>query len=230
MKKTFIAMILDETGSMSHRRQTAIDSTNEFVNAHKEIKDCYMSLITFDKRNNFLNMQDAPAVESVRFVYENTEAKEVPALTEAQYNPCGMTNLYDAIGMTIQRMDAMIKTHDDPVVIVMVNTDGEENSSTEFTGPAVRDMIDEKKKAGWQFVFIGEELDAKRTSTLATSLNITGDMTINVSAVNKSAVFRGLASATSAYAADMGAMGAAGPRGPEGLSGYLKTHIDPTAE
>lgn len=227
MKKTFIAMILDETGSMSSRRKTAIDSTNEFINAHKEIKDCFISLITFDKRHQF-SIAPGATVESVRFVYENISAAETPALTEAQYSPQGMTNLYDAIGSSIRRMEAATKTHDDPTVIIMVNTDGEENSSTEFDGPTVRKMIEEKKAAGWQFVFIGEELDTQRTGSLAKSLNISGDMTINVTGLNKGAVFRGLAAATCAYSADVnsGACGVNGPQGESGLASYIQTHID----
>ena len=223
MKKTFITMILDETGSMSSRRKTAIESTNEFINAHKEIPDCFVSLVTFDQRHAF-SLPPGTTVESVRFVYENVKASETPVLTEAQYSPNGMTNLYDAIGSSIRRMEAATKTHDDPTVIIMVNTDGEENASTEFDGPTVRKMIEEKKEAGWQFVFIGEELDTNRSGALAKSLNISGDMTVNVTGLNKGAIFRGLAAATCAYSADVNSGMVA--KGASVLSSYIQTHVD----
>lgn len=228
MTKTFIAMIVDETGSMSHRRQTAIDSTNEFITAHAEIEECYASVVTFDKRYG-------DNQHSVRFLQEGVAIKDVTPLSEENYNPRGMTNLNDAIGETIKHMEDVTKHQDEPTVIVMINTDGDENGSTEFTDKMIKDMIAEKKDLGWEFVFIAEELSEADARRMSATRGISADMMVNVSGSNKAAMFADMAAATTAYAGAKGAMGPQGPRGAQGdagvtLSSYMKNIATGDAE
>lgn len=220
MNKTFIAMIVDETGSMSFRRQTAIESTNEFIAAHSEIEECYASLVTFDK-------QYVPGAQSVRFLQEGVAIKDVIPLSEENYNPRGMTNLNDAIGETIKHMETVTKHQDNPTVIIMINTDGDENGSTEFTDKMIKDMIAEKKEEAWQFVFIAEELSEADARRMSTARGIDMDMMVNVSGANKAQMFKGMAAATTAYASDVGSMGPQGAKGAMGdqgitLARYMK--------
>lgn len=221
--KTFITMVMDETGSMSNRRDTAIDSTNEFINAHKGIENCYASLVTFDMRNyGLLSMNESTTNEvqsNVRFLYEAVAINEVPKLTEDQYTPRGMTNLYDAIGQTITHMETLTKTDPDATVIIMINTDGHENASTEYTGEAIKKLIESKKEAEWQFVFIGEELNTETTRGMSGQLGIDASMTRSVKGSGKAKMFADMAAATTAYAADRGALGPKGARGAAGDAG-----------
>lgn len=223
MPKTFIAMIVDETGSMSSRRQTAIDSTNEFLAAHSEIKECYGSLITFDHRSTYTWLHESKTNEApqpnVRFLAGGAAITDVPKLTTENYNPRGMTNLYDAIGMTIQHMEGLTKFAEDPTVIIMINTDGEENASKEFTGESIKALIEEKKKLNWEFIFIAEELGEAQTRGMANTLGIDANMTINVTGTTRSAMFKSMADATTLYSADAGVLGAKGCTGPQGERG-----------
>jgi Mg-chelatase subunit ChlD len=83
--------------------------------------------------------------------------------------PRGGTPLYDAIGQTIVRtgeqLQAMPEEKRPGKVVVVIGTDGEENSSFEYTASQVRDMVAHQQDAyGWQFAYIGVELDAMAES------------------------------------------------------------------
>ena len=47
----------------------------------------------------------------------------------------------------------------------VINTDGEENSSREYSADKVHSMIEhEKEKYGWGFIFLGANIDAVQTA------------------------------------------------------------------
>ena len=84
---------------------------------------------------------------------------EVKKLDSKSYQPGGNTALNDAIGITVRRVEADQPKVDKVVTVIM--TDGEENSSREWTHDAVRGLIEQKEKEGtWTFVFLGAGLDA----------------------------------------------------------------------
>lgn len=209
-QKTFITMILDETGSMCAKRSSVISGTNEYINAHREIEDCFLSLVTFDK---------STGKDPVRFVIDAVNINEVKPLTDDDYKPHGMTNLYDAVGSTIAYIEKTTKLADNPIIIVAINTDGEENSSTEYTSAIVSDLIKQKKELGWQFIFMGEDLSKERVSQIATSLNISANMTMSYDSNNRAEVYRGLAKSAVDYT---GFVKTAGCQANVDFSEYLK--------
>jgi uncharacterized protein YegL len=84
---------------------------------------------------------------------------EVKKLDSKSYQPGGNTALNDAIGITVRKVEADQPKVDKVVTVIM--TDGEENSSREWTYDAVRGLIEQKEKEGsWTFVFLGAGLDA----------------------------------------------------------------------
>jgi len=84
---------------------------------------------------------------------------EVKKLDGKTYQPGGNTALNDAIGITVRKVEADQPKVDKVVTVIM--TDGEENSSREWTHDAVRGLIEQKEKEGtWTFVFLGAGLDA----------------------------------------------------------------------
>lgn len=202
MKKTFITLVLDETGSMSPKKDSVISGTNEYVNAHKEIDDCYASLITFDKVNGGYFHQATeqnPQRDAVRVITNAVEIKDFSPITSEQYNPHGMTNLYDAVGFTIKYIEDLTRFAEDPIIIVSINTDGEENASTEYTAKTVSDLIKQKKELGWQFIFMGEDLSVERTDAIASILNVDKSMTMSFMSTNRAETYRSLAGATAEY-------------------------------
>ena len=90
-------------------------------------------------------------------------------MTRADYRVCGCTALIDAIGAAIEHTEMIhkyVRKEDVPAhTLFMITTDGLENASTKYSSSAVKRMIEQKKeKDGWEFVFIGANIDAVETA------------------------------------------------------------------
>ena len=113
--------------------------------------------------------------------------------------PNGGTNLLDAIGQTIHQVDAALgarKKKDRPGVIVLIMTDGEENSSHQYNNDQIKAMVAAAEKADWSFVFLGATIDAfsvgatfgmsalnsvnYRTNNMAGTMDAMSTMTVNM--------------------------------------------------
>ena len=148
-----ITFILDESGSMSAIERAARDG----FNAYREEQiahggDTWWTLTTFN--------------HDVRTRYSALPGRRVPKLG-ADYSPSGCTALYDAIGTSIMKTRAHLKKlgADRPAdVIVVILTDGMENSSEEWTQREVFELITESEAAGWQFIFLGANQDSWEVS------------------------------------------------------------------
>jgi len=142
-----VIAILDMSGSMQGREVETRGGFNAFVaNAQHDQREAggtvTLSLTCFDT-----------AFEQV---YPPTAVQRVKPIGPKEYTPRGMTALLDAIGMTLSplRFPAGEK------VMVIITTDGMENSSREWTAESVKELIAEKEKLGWEFLFLGVGLDA----------------------------------------------------------------------
>lgn len=149
-----IHFILDESGSMSHARQSTIDGFNEYVNGLRNDKNgnkYKISLTKFEGGN-------------IVRLFTDLNIKKVKDLTFDDYCPCGGTNLNDAIGSTMQDMEKnKIRGKHNTLVIIM--TDGYENASREWTKETVSDLIKKKeKKDGWTVTFLGANIDTQAVS------------------------------------------------------------------
>lgn len=144
--KTHVIMIVDESGSMFQFEDDVIGGFNGYIATLKEDKeyDYYISLTKFDDR--------------VDVVYTDKLVAEVPNLDNDTYRPSGMTALYDAIGKTLQSFKTELPENDR--VIVVINTDGAENSSREFNKEAIKQLILERQEKGWTFLYLGQHLDS----------------------------------------------------------------------
>lgn len=145
--KTHIYFILDESGSMGTRQSATISGFNEYLeNIQKDpnLEKAKFSLIKFNAR--FFD------------VVVNEKLKNVPPLTGATYSPGGMTALYDAVAHVLSYAETNVK--DTHRVLVVILTDGEENSSKEHTRQQIFDMIKRfEKKGNYTFVFLGCDQD-----------------------------------------------------------------------
>lgn len=142
-----IMYLLDETGSMEVVRSGAISAFNEYVKSVKDgenAESAKFTLITF-------NTETGPKERN--FV---SPLKDAPSLSFSNYIPKGGTPLYDAIAHAIARADE-VSGHD---VIMVIHTDGEENSSTHTTREDVSRLIEKRREQGWVFVFLGADQDA----------------------------------------------------------------------
>lgn len=162
--KVFNLIILDESGSMSCIERQALNGLNETLQTIRMAQDKFpeqeqlVSIVPFETGN-------------IRLLRDKVSIKEVNDLTPEEYNPCGGTPLYDAIGFGISSIRKAVT--DDDSVIVTIITDGEENSSKEYRGKAIATIIDKLKKKGWMFTYIGANQDAV---SVAMTINITNAM------------------------------------------------------
>ena len=78
----------------------------------------------------------------------------------ADYQPCCCTPLYDAMGFTLTKMQKYVQDVKDALVVVTIITDGLENASKEYTGAAVKSLVEQLKEKGWSFTYMGANQDA----------------------------------------------------------------------
>ena len=153
MKRVFNLLVVDESGSMSIIERQALVGINETLatiqkmqKAHADLEQ-RVTLITFDSTHT-------------NVFYDNVRASNANPLKAKDYNPCGATPLYDAIGMGIAKINAL--TTEDDSVLVTIITDGEENCSEEYTLAMIQNLIEKLKKQNWTFTFIGtDDLDVE---------------------------------------------------------------------
>lgn len=153
---TEIVYILDRSGSMSGLEKDTIGGYNSFLEKQKkEDGDAVVTTVLFDDKYDM--------------VHDHVDIKKVKPLTNKEYFARGMTALLDAIGKTINNVGNRHKYALDSEVpgktIVVITTDGFENASREFTSDKVKSMIEhQKKKYGWEFLFLGANIDAVETA------------------------------------------------------------------
>ena len=120
-------------------------------------------------------------------IYDKTPLKDAEKLTRKQYEPCCCTPLFDAIGKTVKKLKSDIKDIEDAAVLVTIITDGYENSSKEWTGPAIKKLIDDCKEEGWMFSFIGAGKDIVK---VASTISVTNTVVWEKTAKGTAAMFK----------------------------------------
>lgn len=137
-----IILIVDRSGSMAAIAHEAESGLREFIRKQQAVDgDGRLTVCLFDDRiERPHERSDLAAVDADSLVLE----------------PRGMTAMNDAIGTTLTRHG----TTGADGTVVMIVTDGMENASQEFTTAQVRRLIDERKTLGWEFIFLGQNIDA----------------------------------------------------------------------
>ena len=181
-QRVLVNVILDKSGSMSTKVQDVIGGFNLYLDelAKEPAVDYGFSLTLFDT--------------VVEMKYKAVPLTKVAKLDDKTYRPSGNTALYDAVGNTVQT----VGTDGFDKIITVIMTDGEENSSREWTMQAVRELIRAKEAAGnWTFVFLGANLDA---FTQGTSLGVRVANSVRYDSANYRGVYASLAQNTNRFA------------------------------
>ena len=157
--KNYVAIVLDESGSMGVIRNEIIDAFNqqvEVIKSYGNDMDTSVSLVTFDTTVNKPKIWDKPE-------------SSLKAITTDDYRPGGMTALNDAIGFTIDELQK-VSDINDPLTsfLLIVLSDGEENASTKYPGmynKNIANKIKEVQKTDrWSVTFIGANQDMDKLS------------------------------------------------------------------
>jgi uncharacterized protein YegL len=154
MKKnlTELVFILDRSGSMGGFENDTIGGYNSMLK--KQIKadgDAYITTVLFD--------------DEYELLHDHISIKGVKCISEKEYFVRGTTALLDAVGKSIQKIVNVQKNTSDEEkaekVVFVITTDGLENASKEYSYAKIKLMIkNEKDKHGWEFIFLGANIDA----------------------------------------------------------------------
>jgi hypothetical protein len=161
-------IILDKSGSMSSIANAAIAGFNETVGGIRSAQERFK-----DTQEHFVSLMIFCNCEKT-MVYDMVPVEKVKELTSREYRPCCCTPLYDAMGISINALYNAIKNKEDATAVVTVITDGLENASKEYSGKAIKALVERmKNEEGWNFAYIGTNQDVEATSA---SLSIDNHM------------------------------------------------------
>lgn len=158
MKKDLceLVFILDRSGSMAGLEQDTIGGYNSMLKKQREEKgEALVTTVLFDNEYELL--------------HDRINLNYIKDITDRDYFVRGCTALLDAIGKTIVKIE---NAHNNTIdegrpskTLFVITTDGLENASIEFSDKKVKQMIEGKKKCGWEFVFLGANIDAVKAGT-----------------------------------------------------------------
>ena len=145
-QKTYVVLVLDQSGSMASIRKQAVDGYNEQIQQMKlnsKDQDIFCSLVTFNG-----DIYEHQWLES---------ADKLNEASEADYPTNGSTAFRDAIGYTINRLQESTDPSEENIgYLIVVISDGEENASKHISPSALRESIQSCQKTGkWTFSYMG---------------------------------------------------------------------------
>lgn len=165
---TELVFILDRSGSMAGLESDTIGGFNSMIEKQKKQDgECFVSTVLFDNESQVL--------------HDRVRLESVPKMTDKDYTVRGCTALIDAIGAAIRHIGNIHKyarPEDVPEnTMFVITTDGQENASHRYNAADVKKMIErQKEKYGWEFLFIGANIDAVET---AARYGISADRAVN---------------------------------------------------
>ena len=142
---TELVFILDRSGSMGGLESDTIGGFNSLIEKQKaKDGECFVTTVLFDN--------------IVETVHDRVKLSEIPPMTDKEYFVRGCTALIDAIHKYARPEDVPEHT------MFVVTTDGLENASRKYSSDQVKKMIERRKEDGWEFLFIGANIDSVETA------------------------------------------------------------------
>lgn len=150
-KLTELVFIVDRSGSMMGMESDTIGGVNAVLEKNREADgDTVVSIVLFD--------------HETQVIRDRVPIQDVQKLTDRDYQVRGCTALLDAVGGSvkfIKRVQNYLPDNARPAkTIFVITTDGYENASRSFTYASVKQLIEEQTKVGWEFLFLGANIDA----------------------------------------------------------------------
>ncbi len=169
MKKdlTELVFIIDKSGSMSGLESDTVGGFNSLIEKQKaEGGDVVVTTVLFN--------------HEMAYIHDRLDIKQVKKMTRKDYTAEGCTALLDAVGNTVNHVIGVQSTLKDEFVpgktMVVITTDGLENSSKEFGYDAVKKLVERQKELGWEFIFLGANIDVYKE---ASRFGVDADKAVN---------------------------------------------------
>ena len=144
-QKTQIVFILDESGSMHPLQSDTIGGFNSYIEQQKSNDvNADVTVVLFN--------------QTCRVLYDRQSVYKIPVMKNTDYIPQGCTALLDAIGLSVKDAENNFGKNDK--VLFVITTDGLENASHQYTYHDIKKMISRKSEEGWEFIFLGANIDA----------------------------------------------------------------------
>lgn len=176
-RDTYVTFVLDETQSMHTIARPTVSGFNEYLNSlksHPEHGEVQFSLIQFN------------STQGARTIYRGALIHSVDLLAYGlNYRPNGMTPLIDAVYEAVIATERAVAGRNVNVLVV-IQTDGQENASRQWSLESLRLMVQAKTNQGWTFTFLGAGIDA---FAAARSFGIQSDFTANYDVTRSAETF-----------------------------------------
>jgi uncharacterized protein YegL len=146
---TDITVVMDRSTSMASCKEESVRGINKFVEEQQGLPgEATFTLVKFDN--------------TYEIEYDGVNIKDVKSI---DLIPQGCTAMLDAVGKAINETGARLRSMSEEkrpgLVVFVILTDGQENSSLEFNRDQIKEMIDlQTKKYSWEFTFLGANQDA----------------------------------------------------------------------
>lgn len=153
---TELVFVIDRSGSMSGMESDTIGGLNAVLERNRNLEgEVTVSTVLFD--------------DKIEVLHDRLPINQVKPLTREDYWVRGCTALLDAIGGSIKHIQRvqgyMPQQYKADKVIFVITTDGYENASKKYTYPQIKNLIEKKTEDGWEFLFLGANIDAAAEAT-----------------------------------------------------------------
>lgn len=187
-KKTYVAMVIDRSGSMMGLHKQTVDGINEQFNVFRRDGDnggdTRISLIQFD--------------DYIETVFDGLSTAELVDWESKDFQPRGSTAMYDGVWAAINNLKTKEET-DDTGYLVCVISDGYENASKEITQQTLSDEIKRLQDTGkWTFTYMLANQDIHQVSA-AMGVPVSNFMSFNASAAGAGVSYTATANSANAY-------------------------------
>lgn len=150
-------IILDESGSMFSIKKQIINGFNEVVQTVKGVEE------QFPEQEHFISLVSFNGLGITEHLFM-APVNKLQEINEYMYRPDASTPLYDAMGFGISKLENFLGEGSNCNVLVTILTDGEENSSREYSAKSIKMKVEALQNKGWTFTYTGTEHDVYRAA------------------------------------------------------------------